>query len=164
MTASVLPRVRTVRAGDEPGTLDITWHDKRRTTVDLKGLIGRSKRLAALADPALFRKATRAHGGYGVAWPGGLDYAAASLDRLARLQQEMTGADLAHWMERLGLSIQETAALLGLSPRMIKLYRQRKAVPLPLVTRIACRLMEEDRSVLDALYRPRSTGRPRKAA
>ncbi|EWY41526.1 hypothetical protein N825_28235 [Skermanella stibiiresistens SB22] len=59
----------------------------------------------------------------------------------------------------MGLSIQETADLFGVSPSTIKEYR--KARQLPIAWRIACRAMRNDHETFLAHYRPRLTGRPK---
>lgn len=155
------PRVKAVKAGREPFTLVVAWADGRHTAIDMTGVVARSKRFAALRDPHAFAAVRPITHGWGIGWPSGLDYAARSLDRLAREQQPMTGKDFAAWQRTLALSNRETADVLGLSLGTVKNYRRHKGV-LPAVVRIACTALADDRTALFAHYRPRRVGRPRR--
>jgi len=132
--------------------------DRREYTLDLTGLIARSRNFAPLMDDAeTFAKAEIVEDGLGVAWPvatkwGRLDVAASTLRRIAEEQRPMTGADFAEWRTTLRLSLTETAKLLGLSRRTIMGYLKKNEVP-PVVA-IACRAVAHDKHLLAAHYVP----------
>ena len=157
-----LPRVKAVRAGGKPYTLTVTWADGRRTLIDMTGVVSRSPRFQALSDPKAFAAVRPITHGWGIGWESGPDYAARSLDRLAREQQPMTGKDFAAWQRGLALSNREAADVLGLALGTVKNYRRHKGV-LPAVVRIACTALADDRTAFFAHYRPRHAGRPRGA-
>ena len=50
-----MPLVRRVRPASQPKTLTIDWKGGGRDTVDLTGLIARTKAFAPLEDEAAFR-------------------------------------------------------------------------------------------------------------
>lgn len=152
--------VDTIRPGPRPMMVEITWESGGRDTVDLAGLIARDPELASLADPAVFRKVAAADWGWGAEWPGGVSCSARVLWRLARDQRSWTTADFLDWQAALGLSNQEAADVLGVTPRTIEYYRSGKPISRPV--QIACLAIRDDPGFLDAYYRPRRPGRPRK--
>ena len=157
-----LPTITGVEA--IPGKrLRVRWRDDRETVVDLTGVIADFQPFSPLADPAVFSTVTIAGYGSGIAWDGGLDYSADSLRQLAEDQCAWTGEDVTRWQEHLGLSNQEAADLLGVALSTFKLYRT-PARSIPTNVKIACRALEKDRSLFQAHYRPRVTGRPRQQA
>ena len=157
-----LPTITGVEA--MPGKrLRVRWQDDRETVVDLTGVVADFKPFAPLSDPAEFATVTVAGYGSGIAWDGGLDYSADSLRQLADDQSAWTGEDVTRWQDHLGLSNQEAADLLGVALSTFKVYRT-PARPIPTNVKIACRALERDRSLFQALYRPRTTGRPRNQA
>ncbi len=155
-----ISRVKAVRPGKEPYTLIVTWTDKRKTTIDMTGAVSRSERFEALKDPDVFNDVKVITHGWGIGWGCGLDYAAQSLDRLAREQEPMTGEDFAAWQRLLGLSNQETSDVLGVTLSTVKNYRRKKGA-LPAVVKIACSSLAEDKTAFFAHFRPRHAGRPR---
>ena len=159
-----LPRIKSVRAGRAPWTLNIAWADGTKDRVDLTGLIHRSRHFRVFLDsPAGFRKVQVADFGGGVCWDTGLDYGADTLRTLADEQRPVTGADLAAFESELNLSTAETAALLGLAERTVRAYRGAKKLPQSVA--IAIRTIRGSDTVLAAHYRPvghRTPGRPKK--
>ncbi len=154
------PRIRSIRPDEKPYTVVVRWTNNRLDTVDLTGLVFRSRHFTPLRDPAEFRKVRAITYGWAIGWPNGLDYAAHTLHRLAREQRDMTAEDFAQWQKAEKLSIQEAADVLGVTATTIKNYRRGRAIPK--AVQIACRSIAEDKAILDALYRPRRIGRPRK--
>lgn len=132
--------------------------DAKVHNVDMTGLIARSAHLAPLIeDTQSFAKAAIVEDGLGVAWPvqtkwGRLDVSAATLLRIAEEQEPMSGADFAEWRMRLGLSLTEAAALLGVGRRTVMGYLKKDELP-PVVA-IACRALARDKHVLAAHYVP----------
>ena len=132
--------------------------DRREHKLDLTGLISRSHHFTPLMDDAeIFAKAEIIEDGLGVAWPvvtkwGQIDVSATTLWRIAEEQQPMTGTDFAEWRKTLGLSLTETAKLLGLGRRTIMGYLKKNELP-PVVA-IACRALARDKHLLAAHYVP----------
>jgi hypothetical protein len=132
--------------------------DRRDQELDMTGLIARSAHFAPLMDDAeTFAKAAIVEDGLGVAWPiktkwGRLDVSASTLRRIAQEQQPMTGADFAEWRAALGLSLTETAKLLGVGRRTIMGYLKKDELP-PVVA-IACRALARDKHLLAAHFVP----------
>jgi len=140
--------------------------ERGKRVADLTGVVASVAVLAPLADETVFARAAVVDWGVGVAWspeddPERLDLSAETLVRLARYQEPMTGAAFKAWRERLGLSQNETAELLGISQRTVNDYQA--ADRMPAVVAIACRALEADRHLLQAHFRPSApAGRPRK--
>jgi hypothetical protein len=139
--------------------------DTRDRDVDMTGLIARSRHFAPLLDDAKsFARVEIIEDGLGVAWPtetkfGRLDLSASTLRRIGEEQQPMTGAEFAQWRVELGLSLAETATLLGIGRRTVMTYLKKDRLP-PVVA-IACRALARDKHVLAAHYVPaRRVNRP----
>src|SRR5260370_8432530 len=133
--------------------------------MEWSGVIGRRGNFGPLMDDAgAFAKAAIVEDGLGVAWPvqtkwGRLDVSASTLRRIAEEQQPMTGADFAEWRVALGLSLTETAKLLGVGRRTIMGYLNKDELP-PVVS-IACRAFARDKHLLAAHTLPtRKTPHP----
>ena len=135
--------------------------DGASDNIDLTGLVHGHESFASLKDQALFATASVIDYGSGIEWADGTDYSSDSLSFLAERQREMTGEDLRSWQSAMGLSINETADIFGVAVSTVKEYR--KSDHIPIAWQIACHAMKEDREAFYARYRPRTTGRPRKA-
>lgn len=157
-----LPRIETAEVSG-PHRLRVVWKDGRIDIIELEGMIADFEPFAPLRDPALFATVQVIEYGDGIAWDGGLDYGADSLRQLAEDQRAWTGEDMTQWQSHLGLSNQEAADLLGVALSTLKVYRAPNR-PVPTNVKIACRALERDRSLFQAHYRPRTTGRPRQHA
>jgi len=161
-----LPRVKGVKPGKLPWTLEIAWHDGSRSNADLTGLVHRSRHFRRfLEEPLAFRKVRVVEWGAGIGWDNGLDYSADTLRTMAEEQQPLAGKDLQAFEAANKLNTAEMAALLDVSERTIREYRG--AVRLPQPVALALRAMLTNTAVLDAHYRPadrRPRGRPRKSA
>lgn len=159
-----LPRIKAAAAARAPWTLNIGWADGAKDRVDLTGLVHRSRHFRVFLDqPAAFRKVQVADFGGGIAWENGLDYGADTLKLLAEEQRPMTGADLVAFESDLHLTTAETAALLGLAARTVRVYRAAKRLPQSIA--IAIRTLRASNTVLAAHYRPAGRygrGRPKK--
>jgi hypothetical protein len=142
MPRKILPRIVAVAAADAP-KLRIDWDNGAQTSVDVSGLIETFRVYAPLRDPALFRQVAVGEHGTDIVWPDDLDMAA---DTLWRLAQEQTGATLSpeafrQWRERKAYTLDNAAAALGLSRRMVAYYEQGKK-PIPRVVALATRALE----------------------
>lgn len=158
-----LPRITKVTA-TAPATLRIAWKDGRPAdTVDLRGWIATGGDvLAALADEATFASARVAEYGNAVAW--GDDDGDLMIDavHLRALADEQGPFDAATWQAAVRLSNQEAAELLGVSLSTWNSYKAGGTAKVPLPVAIACRAAQRDPIILQAHYRPRKIGRPRK--
>jgi hypothetical protein len=152
-----MPRVKTARPIGH-STLRVTFVGERRArNVNLSGLIARSRNLAPLTEDGVFDQVAVVEGGLGVAWPvatkwGRLDLSGSTLRRIGEEQEPMTGADFARWRRDLGLSLSETADLLGIGRRTVMAYSRRELLP-PFMA-IACRALARDKNLLAARYIP----------
>jgi hypothetical protein len=155
-----LPRIAEVHA-DKATSLTIDWKGGSRSIVDLAGWIGTGRPvLDALMNPVHFAKAFVAEHGTAVAWPDDDDLMidAVHLQLLAEEQQPIESA--AAWQQAVGLSNQEAAEFLGVSNSAWFAYKAGGSMPAA-VSRL-CRAAQRDPIILQAHYRPRMTGRPRK--
>jgi hypothetical protein len=160
-----LPRIKAVAPAKRPFTLRVTWTDGARDDVDLTGLIHRSRHFNVFAsDPAALRRVRVIDYGAAIGWANGLDYSADTLKTLADEQRPMAGAELAAFEAKFGLNTAETATLLEIAERTVRLYRGAEKLPQPIA--VALRAMAANDTVLAAHYRPatrRLPGRPKKA-
>ncbi|HXY58257.1 MAG TPA: helix-turn-helix transcriptional regulator [Methylocystis sp.] len=144
MPKKTLPRVAAVSAGDKPMTLRVRWERGDENIVDLSGVIGTFRVYEPLRQsPQLFRQARVGEHGTDIVWTGEIDMAA---DTLWRLAQEQAGATLSagafkHWRERQAYTLDNAAAALGISRRMVAYYEQGKK-PIPRVVALATRALE----------------------
>lgn len=156
-----LPRISKVRAAESPRTLIVDWAGGAdQSRVDMTGVIATVKAFAVLEDSKFFRDVEVIDHGVAIGWPDGLDYSAFNLRVLAEEQQPMDGPGFVRWQEAVKLSNQETADVLGVSLKTIKNYRRSQGVPT--AVSLACRALLRQPLVLQAHYRPRKPGRPRK--
>ena len=161
-------KVRWVKLGTEPLTLNVTFQGGPRARVDLTGAVQRNAALAALEDPEVFATAKRGLWDWTVEWtlPDGetLDIGASILKRLAALQKPWTAADLVRFQEDNDLTNPVLATLLGKGLRTVEGYRAAKS-PLPREVQMACMAMASDPVFMFAyLPRAKKLGRPRKIA
>ena len=140
--------------------LIVKWDDGRSDTIDLTGVIARSRHFGPLEDLELFRQVEIINHGDAIAWPNGLDYGADTLRTVADEQSIMGAAEFREAQKKMKLSNQELADVLGYSLAQIKNFRA--GTPVPVAVQIAVRALLARRSVLAAHYRPRKPGRPRK--
>jgi hypothetical protein len=164
--ADTLPRVRNVSIARAPWTLNVAWADGTKSRVDLTGLIYQSRHFRTfLEDPRAFRKVRVADFGGGIEWDNGLDYGADTLKTMADEQRPVTGADLQAFESERNLTTAETAGLLGVAVRTVRLYRDADA--LPQAVAMSVRNLRSNSTVFAAHYRPaghRTQGRPKKEA
>ena len=163
-TIADLPRLKSVRAGRAPWTLEVGWKDGSYNIVDLTGLVHRSRHFRRFLDePLAFRRVKVIDWGAGIGWDNGLDYSADTLRTVADEQHPLSGKDLVAFETANDLNSAETAALFDVSERTVRDYRSSER--LPQAVALALRAMRSSTTVLDAHYRPttrRPRGRPRK--
>jgi hypothetical protein len=160
MTAQVeeIARIKAARALGGAKLMVRFLGERAGRPVDLTGLFSRSRHFAPLLkDEAAFSAVAVIENGLGLEWPiatkwGRLDVSAATVRRIAVEQQPMSGAEFAAWRRELGLSLIESAKLLGLGRRTVMGYLKRDE--LPQVVAIACRALARDKHLLAAHYVP----------
>lgn len=159
----ILPLVIEVRPGASDFALAVAFDTGAAGTVDLTGAIWAFPPYAPLREAAVFRAVAVTDDGTGIEWPAsGLDMSASTLLSILQAQAPWNQENFQRWQEHLGLSLQETADLLGRSLATIKNYRS--GTPIPPAVKIACLAIERDPHLFQALYRPRHRGRPRNLA
>lgn len=164
--ADLLPRIKSISPGRQPLSLKVEWADGEKSKVDLTGLVHRSRHFHVFADdPKAFARVKPDEFGTGIEWDNGLDYGARTLRILADEQKPVTGTYLRKFEASHGLSTDETAKLLDVTPRTVVNWRKSSA--LPRTVYITLRRFEYDETAFAAFYRPikpRPRGRPKAKA
>ncbi|HTR00803.1 MAG TPA: DUF2442 domain-containing protein [Candidatus Acidoferrum sp.] len=119
--------------------LSLTFADGQTFTVDLNGWIAKTKPLKALQDAALFARARIGADGSTVEWKSGeIDLAADNLRNLAVEQAGNIGHErIWEWLHENQLTLEQAAAALGISRRMLIYYRDGEK-PVPRAIWLAC--------------------------
>ena len=157
----MLPNIVKVEA--QPGyALRVKFRDGGWREIALEGFLARYKSVATLRDAAVFAKAKVIDWGAAAGWPGDVAIGADTLWRLSQEQSVFGPEEFAAWQERVSLSNQECADVLGVALSTIKGYR-REGTTIPDAIAIACRAMESEPMTLAAHFRPRRSGRPKAA-
>lgn len=115
-----------------PNAIAVSWDDGRLGQIDLTAVIASHPALITLINPARFAEVTVSADGWSLEWPEGLDFGSAQLRRWADEQagETMPAATFRRWMEEHRLTLDATAAALGLSRRTIAYYLSgEQAVP-----------------------------------
>jgi hypothetical protein len=160
-----MPRVQAVSV-EGTGKLSVKWRGKtRKDNVNLLGWIATGGEiLAPLMVPAIFGKAAVGNYGAAIVWDDGdLAIDAQHLMLLADEQKEFDRRDAKRWQAQVGLSNNEVADLFNLSTSTWSAYKAGGA-EIPVAIAMLCRAMLRDPVLMQAHYRPRTTGRPRKGA
>jgi hypothetical protein len=159
-----MPRIKTVAAGNLE--LTIVWKTGGRDIIDLAGWIATGgDLLAPLDDPKLFSTAREAEYGAAVAWgsdDSDLLIDAVHLQALAEEQRPFDRRKLTAWQRQAKLSNQEAADFLGVALSTFNSYKAGSTIPTAIG--MVCRASGRDPILLQAHFRPRRTGRPRKQA
>lgn len=142
--------------------LRASWSDGYTAVIDLSGVVARSRSLAGLRDPEIFRRARIIDRGAAIGWPGDLDYAADALRLVAEEQAEMTPAEIEGFLEKTEISQAELAEILDTTDRTVRNYLAGKT-RIPRTVQGYIRAMDKEPTLLAANYRPLpKRGRPRK--
>jgi hypothetical protein len=161
MMAQALPNIVKVEA--LPGyALRVKFRNGGWREIALEGFLARYKSVATLRNAAVFAKARVIDWGAAVGWPGDAAIGADTLWRLSQEQSAFGPQEFAAWQERMALSNQECADVLGVALSTVKGYR-RDGATIPDAIAIACRAMENEPMTLAAHFRPRRSGRPKAA-
>jgi hypothetical protein len=113
--------------------------------------------------PDVFRAPRIAEHGAAVAWGDDDDLMidAVHLEQIAAEQQPFGAAEIGGWQRVMRLSNQEAADFVGVSLSTWNAYKAGARIPTALA--MLCRAATRDPLLLQAHFRPRKTGRPRKA-
>jgi len=119
--------------------LRLTYADGQTWEIDLTDWIDATYSLRPLKDPALFAQARLGFGGLTVDWIADeLDLGADNLRNLAIEQAGGIGYErLWNWLHDTGLTLDQAAHALGLSPRTLRAYRD-GVRPIPRAVWLAC--------------------------
>lgn len=163
MSDEAMPRIETVSV-EGVDKLGIKWRGKaRKDTVNLAGWIATGGEiLAPLKVSTAFGKASVGNYGAAVVWDDNdLAIDAYHLRMLADEQKKFDWRDARQWQETAGLSNNEVADLFKLSTSTWCAYKAGDA-EIPATIAMLCRAMLRDPVLMQAHYRPRTTGRPPK--
>lgn len=162
-----LPRIKSAKVAG-PTALDIKWAGGDTDRIELGGWIATGGDvLAALRDPAVFRRARTGNFGASVEWGENDDLAidAVHLARIASEQRRLGETELSDWQASNDFSNSEAAEFVGVSRSTWAAYKAGAArVPAAIV--MAIRAAQRDPILLHAHHRPLrgKSGRPRKRA
>lgn len=143
-----LPKIADV-AAVSPTSVAVTWEpgsrDGRSEIVDLAPMLHAFRMYRPLRDdPEAFARVRVAAFGSAIAWDDDeqIDMSAVAVEELA--EQGMDAADLKAFMKRNGLTLDSTAAQLGLGRRIVAYYASGER-SIPRVVALACRYLERGR-------------------
>ncbi|HWP14274.1 MAG TPA: hypothetical protein VNM46_01475 [Xanthobacteraceae bacterium] len=158
-----MPRVATVGSSGA-GVITVKWKDRTSDRVDLSGWIATGGDiLAPLRDEEIFGSPRVSEYGASIAWGNDDDLRidATHLELIAAEQRPFGARAAAAWQKAMALSNNEVADLLGVSPSTWNAYKA--GAPIPAVVAMLCRAAQRDPILMQAHYRPRRAGRPRKS-
>lgn len=143
--SGALPILSSVRVGNGPYIVLVDWAEGSRSgtteAIDLAPVILTYKVFKSLRDDAaLFATVRLSEHGDAIEWgpDDGLAISGQTLERLA--EEVMTSAQFTDFMKRNKLTLDATAAQLGISRRMAAYYAKERAVPRYIA--LACKFVE----------------------
>lgn len=161
---SAMPRIRSVSV-EGPDTLGIEWGDGFYEIANLAGWIATGdKILAPLRESAVFSTARLGNYGASVEWSeedSDLAIDAHHLRKITEEQRPFRHDDIVSWQTRACLSNQEAASFLGIALSTWNAYKAGTS-SIPVHIGMLCRAALRDPLLLQAHFRPRTAGRPRK--
>jgi hypothetical protein len=158
-----MPRISAVGAVGA-GLIKVKWKDRTSDRVDLSGWIATGGDiLAPLRDGEIFRSPRVSEYGASIAWGNDDDLRidAVHLGQIAAEQRPFGAPAAVAWQKAMSLSNNEAADLLGISVSTWNAYKA--GAPIPAVVAMLCRAAQRDPILMQAHYRPRQAGRPRKS-
>jgi len=147
------------------GVIKVKWKDRSSDRIDLSGWIATGGDiLAPLRDRNVFKSPHVSEYGSSVAWGDGDDLRidAVHLQQIAAEQRPFGSREAAVWQKAMALSNSEAADLLGISVSTWNAYKAGASIPGAIA--MLCRAARRDPILMQAHYRPRRAGRPRKSA
>jgi hypothetical protein len=159
-----MPRISAVGAvGD--GVIKVKWKDRSSDRIDLSGWIATGGDiLASLRNGDVFKSPRVSEYGASIAWgeDDDLRIDAVHLEQIAAEQRPFGAREAAAWQKAMALSNSEAADLLGMSVSTWSAYKAGASIPGAIA--MLCRATRRDPLLMQAHYRPRRAGRPRKSA
>jgi type IV secretory pathway TrbD component len=159
-----MPRVSAVGAVGG-SVIKVKWKDRASDRIDLSGWIATGDDiLAPLREAEIFKSPRVSEYGASVAWGDDDDLRidAVHLEQIAAEQRPFGARDAAAWQKAMALSNSEAADLLGISVSTWNAYKAGASIPSAIA--MLCRAARRDPILMQAHYRPRRAGRPRKSA
>jgi type IV secretory pathway TrbD component len=159
-----MPRVSAVGAVGG-SVIKVKWKDRSSDRIDLSGWIATGDDiLAPLREAEIFKSPRVSEYGASVAWGDDDDLRidAVHLEQIAAEQRPFGARDAAAWQKAMALSNSEAADLLGISVSTWNAYKAGASIPSAIA--MLCRAARRDPILMQAHYRPRRAGRPRKSA
>jgi type IV secretory pathway TrbD component len=148
-----------------PGVIKVKWKDRSSDRIDLSGWIATGGEiLGPLRTAQVFNNPRVSEYGSSIVWgdEDDLRIDAVHLEQLAAEQRPFGGREAAAWQKAMALSNSEAADLLGISQSTWNAYKAGATVPGAIA--MLCRAARRDPILMQAHYRPRKAGRPRKSA
>src|SRR2546423_888577 len=164
MGQTTMPRVSAVGAAGD-GVIKVKWKDRSSDRIDLSGWIATGGDiLAPLRNGVVFKSPRVSEYGASVAWGDDdeLRIDAVHLEQIAAEQRPFGARQASAWQKTMELSNSEAADLLGISVSTWNAYKAGASIPS--VIAMLCRAARRDPILMQAHYRPRRAGRPRKSA
>jgi len=158
-----MPRIATVDTIGA-GVIKVKWKDRTSDRIDLSGWIATGGGvLSPLRDHKLFNSPRVSEYGASIAWGNDDDLRidAVHLEQIAAEQRPFGARAAAAWQKAMALSNNEAADLLGISASTWNAYKA--GAPVPAAVAMLCRAAQRDPLLMQAHYRPRRAGRPRKS-
>jgi hypothetical protein len=159
-----MPRVSAVGAVGG-SVIKVKWKDRSSDRIDLSGWIATGNDiLAPLREGDIFKNPRVSEYGASVAWGDDDDLRidAVHLEQIAAEQRPFGAREAAAWQKAMALSNSEAADLLGISVSTWNAYKAGSSIPGAIA--MLCRAARRDPILMQAHYRPRRAGRPRKSA
>jgi type IV secretory pathway TrbD component len=159
-----IPRISAVGAV-AAGIIKVKWKDRSSDKIDLSGWIATGGEvLAPLHDGVVFNSPSVSEYGASIAWGENDDLRidAVHLEQIAIEQRRFGAREAAAWQRSMALSNSEAADLLGISASTWNAYKAGASIPSAIG--MLCRAAQRDPILMQAHYRPRRAGRPRKSA
>jgi len=159
-----MPRISAVGAVSDR-IIKVKWKDRSSDRIDLSGWIATGGDvLVPLRDSNIFKNPRVAEYGSSVAWgeDDDLRIDAVHLEQIAAEQRPFGAREATAWQKVMALSNSEAADLLGISVSTWNAYKAGASVPAAIA--MLCRAARRDPILMQAHYRPRRAGRPRKSA
>jgi hypothetical protein len=159
-----MPRISAVGAVGG-SVIKVKWKHRASDRIDLSGWIATGDDiLAPLREAEIFKSPRVSEYGASVAWGDDDDLRidAVHLEQIAAEQRPFEARDAAAWQKAMALSNSEAADLLGISVSTWNAYKAGASIPSAIA--MLCRAARRDPILMQAHYRPRRAGRPRKSA
>jgi hypothetical protein len=159
-----MPRISAVGAV-APGVLKVKWKDRSSDRIDLSGWIATGGEiLRMLRERDVFNRPRVSEYGANVAWgeDDDLRIDAVHLEQIAIEQRPFGAREASAWQKAMDLSNSEAADLLDVSASTWNAYKAGASIPGAIA--MLCRAAQRDPILMQAHYRPRRAGRPRKSA